>query len=241
MRNKAATIRKLRTMITRTRFLLLVPLFFLTPCREGMTAEWQQTSAKWENEIAAFEANDKTNPPPKGAVLFLGSSGIRLWRTLPDDFPKHQVINRGFGGSEILDSTYFSERIVFPYEPRMIVFRAGGNDLWNGKPTEQVFADYQDFVAGVHARLPETEIVWIAWNHTPSRWKQADKETELNRWVKEFAATSPRLKYVETYDFIMGPDGRPRPELFVEDELHFSTEGYKLLADRVRPVLPKVD
>jgi hypothetical protein len=95
--------------------------------RAALPADTQQSFAKWEQEIAVFEANDRTNPPPKGAVLFTGSSTIRLWKTLAQDFPEHRVINRGFGGSQIADATHFADHIIFPCEPRMIFLRAGGN------------------------------------------------------------------------------------------------------------------
>jgi len=194
---------------------------------------------QWETEIAGFEQHDRTNPPPAGGLLFIGSSTIRMWTTLAADFPDQPVINRGFGGSEIVDSTHFCPRIVFPYKPRMIFFRAGGNDLWNGKSPEQVFADYQDFVAAVHAKLPATKIVWIAWSPTPARWKQADNEKRLNRRVEQLSRNEPMLGYIEAYDMVLGPDGRPRPELFLADQLHLNAQGYRLLAERVRPYLPE--
>src|SRR3954447_19918357 len=91
---------------------------------------------KWEREISAYEKSDRTNPPPKHAIVFIGSSTIRRWTTLATDFPAQQVINRGFGGSAILDSTHFAERVIFPYEPRIVVLRAGGNDLWAGESVD---------------------------------------------------------------------------------------------------------
>src|SRR5438046_721802 len=112
--------------------------------------------AKWEPEIAAYEAADRANPPPKGAILFIGSSTIRLWTTLQQDFSRHKVINRGFGGSEIADSTHFADRIVFPYEPKQIFLRAGNNDIHNGRLPGEVAADFADFARTVHERLPRT-------------------------------------------------------------------------------------
>lgn len=191
---------------------------------------------RWEKFIAAYEETDRTSPPPKGGVLFLGSSTIRRWDTLAEDFPQYQVINRGFGGSHIVDSIHFAERIIFPYEPRMIVLRAGGCDLHSGKSPEQVFADYKAFVAKMRARLPEVTIVYIGTNPTIRWWSDWDKTKALNAQVEEYARTRPYLKYVEMSDLVLGPDGRPRPELFC-DELHFNAEGYELLADRVRPFL----
>ena len=198
-----------------------------------------QSFARWEKAIAEYEAKDRTRPPPKGGVLFIGSSTIRLWKTLEKDFPDHRVINRGFGGSQIADSTHFAERIIFPYEPRMIVLRAGGNDLHAGKSPEHVFADYRAFVDKVHSRLPNARIVYISTNPTPARWTERDATKTLNALIEQYTRQRPYLKYVETYDMALGSDGRPLPDLFVRDRLHFSPEGYRLLADRVRPFLAK--
>lgn len=205
--------------------------------RLELHAQQAHNFARWEKEISAFEAMDRTSPPPKGALLFVGSSTIRLWKTLAQDLPDQKVINRGFGGSEIVDSTHFADRLIFPHQPRLIFFRAGGNDLFAGKSPEQVFADFKEFVACVQAKLPNTEIVFISWNPTIARWQQAGKEKALNEMVKQFVGQNPRLKYLEAYDVSLGPDGKPRPELFMADKLHFNAEGYKLLAERVRSFL----
>jgi Lysophospholipase L1 and related esterases len=202
-------------------------------------AETNHNFAKWEREISAYEHADATNPPPKGAAVFIGSSTIRLWETLAQDFPGQPVVNRGFGGSEIVDSTHFAERVIFPYEPRQVFLRAGGNDLAAGKTPEQVFADFKEFAAKVHARLPAAQIIFISQSPSLARWKQHEQEKTLNALAADFVRTQPYLKYIETYDLVFGPNGLPRPELFVADRLHFNAEGYKLMANRVRPFLSK--
>jgi hypothetical protein len=222
-----------------TSLLLLAVSVFLLLSRPAQGTETNHNFAVWEKEIAAFEQSDLTNPPPKNGVEFIGSSMIRRWTTLAEDFPGQPVFNRGFGGSEIVDSTHFAPRVIFPYAPRMIVFRAGGNDLWAGKTPEQVFADFQEFTAAVHAKLPATEIVFLSWSPTPSRWKQHEQEKELNRLIENFVRPTPHLQYIETYDLPLGTDGLPRPDLFVADQLHFNAEGYKLLTERVRRLFSK--
>jgi lysophospholipase L1-like esterase len=207
--------------------------------RPAFGAEPAHNFGQWEKEIAAFEAGDRTNPPPTNAVLFIGSSTIRFWTTLVADFPGQPVINRGFGGSEIADSTHFADRIVFPYAPKAIFFRAGGNDIDAGESPEAVFADFKDFVGTVHAKLPDTDIYFISWSATITRWKNRDKEKILNDSVKQLAAQTPHLKYIETGDLVLGADGKPRPELFRADGIHLNAAGYKLLIERVRPYLPK--
>ena len=196
-----------------------------------------QGFARWEKEIAAYEAADRENPPAKGGSLFIGSSTIRLWKTLAQDFPRHKVINRGFGGSEIADSTHFADRIIFPYQPRQIFLRAGGNDIHAGKLPEHVAYDFTDFVNTVHTRLPKTEIVYIAVSPAPSRWGENDKYRALNKMIREQAIHMSFVTYIDSYDVSLTADGKPRPELFVDDLLHFNPDGYKLLTERVRPYL----
>jgi lysophospholipase L1-like esterase len=223
--------------MNRITLSLLILSLIAAPWHIATGAEPEHDFGKWEKEIAAFEQMDRAQPPPKGAILFVGSSTIRRWTTLARDFPGQRVINRGFGGSEIVDSTHFAERIIFPYEPRAIFFRAGGNDLWAGKSPEQVFADFQEFVARVRTKLPETDIVFISWSPTPARWKQADKEKKLNALVEQYTHQAPHLKYIDTWSMVLGSNGQPRADLFGPDKLHFNAEGYQLLASRVRHYL----
>ena len=193
--------------------------------------------SRWENEVAAMEAADRTNPPPKNATLFIGSSTIRLWKTLAQDFPGVPVINRGFGGTEIVDATHFAARLIFPHAPKTIFLRAGGNDLNAGKTPEQVFAEFKEFVAAIQAKLPETKIVFMSLSPSLARWSQAQREKKLNELVAAFVQGNPRLKYLESYDLPLSADGKPRAEVFVGDKLHFNAEGYKLLTERVRPLV----
>jgi len=225
--------------VKRNTLLVLIGVLLAASWRPCQGASAESDFAKWEKEIAAFERADAKTPPPQGAVLFIGSSTIRMWGTLAKDFPEHRVINRGFGGSQIVDSTHFAERIIFPYAPRMILLRAGGNDLWAGKSAEQVIADFKDFVTKVHGKLPDTEIVFISLSPTLARLRQAEKEKTLNTMIADYIQGKAHLRYVETYPMVLGPDGKPRADLLLADKLHFNAEGYKLLAEKVRPCLPK--
>ena len=197
----------------------------------------QAETGKWEKEIAAFEAMDRAHAPPTNAVLFVGSSSIRLWKTLAADFPEFPVINRGFGGSEMADSARFAGRIVLPYRPRQVVVYAGDNDLANGKPPEQVLADFKDLVAKVWERLPRARIAYIAIKPSPSRWKLAAKVRAANRLIEEFSKSDERLDFIDIFAPMLDGQGQPREELFLADRLHLNTAGYRLWTEKVRPYL----
>ncbi|MHB8524140.1 MAG: SGNH/GDSL hydrolase family protein [Limisphaerales bacterium] len=209
----------------------------LAICPDTLFAAETGAGSRWEPEIAAFEAADKTNPPPQHGILFVGSSSIRLWKTLAADFPDQEVINRGFGGSQIEDSTAFAERIVVPYHPRMIFLYAGDNDIAAGKSPETVLADYRAFVKKVETDLPGTRIGFIAIKPSLARWKLVDNIRQANALVKAFAATDRRQVFIDVFAPMLGPDGKPRRELFAPDGLHMNHRGYDLWVEQIRPWL----
>lgn len=195
--------------------------------------------AKWETAVAAFEAADAKSAPPKGAVLFVGSSTIVRWKTLAKDFAGTTVLNRGFGGNQIVDSTHYAERMIFPYQPRMIFLRAGGNDINSGKSAETVFQDYKNFVAKMRTKLPNIDIVYIGLSPTIKRWSQVAEGNKLNDLIAAHCKEQPNLQYIDCKTLTLDAEGNPRPELMDKDKLHFSPAGYRLLVEKVRPFMPK--
>jgi lysophospholipase L1-like esterase len=123
----------------------------------------------------------------------------------------------------------------------MIFIRAGGNDIHGGKSVEEVFQDYKDFVAKVRTKLPDVPIVYISQGAAPARPEERQQDQQLNQLIKDYSEKTPDLKYCETYDLTVDANGNPRKELYVADGLHFNAEGYKLLAERVRPFILRSD
>lgn len=192
---------------------------------------------RWEGEIRAFEASDLTNKPPENGILFIGSSSIRLWKDLASDFPDLPVINRGFGGSQIIDSVYFAGRIVFPYKPRMIIMYAGGNDIHSGKSPEEVYNDFKTFVEKVHSRMPSTLIGYISIAPNPARWKEIKEVRRANSMIKEFTLRDPRLFFIDTHSHMLDENGLPKPDIFVDDKLHMNRKGYEIWKNVIKPYL----
>ena len=219
-------------LYTAAATLVLLTLF----SRATQSAEPPKKENRWEKTIRQFEARDAKSPPVKGGILFIGSSSIRGWK-LDDYFDDFSVTNRGFGGSQIADSTHFAERIVFPYKPKTIVLYAGDNDVAAGKTPKQVAADYGAFVAKVRGSLPKAKIVFIAIKPSIKRWALVEKMREANRLIRTIAEKDKRQAFVDIDKPMIGADGRPRRELFLKDGLHLNANGYKLWAMLVRPEL----
>jgi len=193
--------------------------------------------ARWESAIKALEAADKTNPPPRNAIVFAGSSSILLWKTLAQDFPEYKIVNRGFGGSQISDSVAFAERIILPCRPRLVVLYAGHNDIAACKPPESSLGDLKAFVRKVHMALPKARIAFISIKPSPSRWHLVDKIKAANRMIEAYCRQDQRLIYIDVFQPMLGTDGQPRPELFVEDRLHMNAAGYALWTELIKPRL----
>ena len=215
------------------RFILLAALHAAEVPNDAVAKH----AARFEKEIAAFEEADKKSPPPQGAILFVGDSAVRMWKSLPEDFPEYQVINRGFGGSELADAVYFADRIVTPYHPRLIVLKAGGNDLSSGKSPEQIAADFRSFVQTVRAKLPNVRIACHSLNPNVARWRQKEIRLKANALMKAIVAEGPNLDFIEVWDQFLDAKGNPRADLFVTDGIHSNADGYKVLAEIVRPHL----
>jgi len=221
--------------------LLVAVPSLLSGCQTRPTPGPAPKVERWKKEIAAFEASDRTNPPPRGAILFTGSSTVRMWKTLAADFPGHRVVNRGFGGCRIEDVTHFADRIVFPLEPRLIVIRGGGNDIADGKSAERVAADFRAFVKTVRSRLPGTEIAFLSQNPTVARAQNEPVEREANARIRRHVRWHRGLHYIDIDRVSRGADGKPSDANLLPDHLHLNAEGYRLLAECVRPFLGPPD
>ncbi|MDK1021203.1 MAG: SGNH/GDSL hydrolase family protein [Candidatus Hydrogenedentes bacterium] len=191
---------------------------------------------RWEKAIQTFEQRDAENPPPKGEILFIGSSSIRMWKTA-EDFPEYTIINRGFGGSQTADSVEFAARIAIPYEPRLVVLYAGDNDIAAGKSPEQVAEDARAFFKTIHDALPKTRIAYIAIKPSILRWEMVEKMRAANALIRAHTETVPHLQFIDIDTPMLGGDGKPRASLFIQDGLHLSREGYDLWNAIIRPYL----
>ncbi len=199
----------------------------------------QVSSAAWENDMRAFAAADAAQPPPRHGILFVGSSSIRFWQSLSSDFPGKPVINRGFGGSQIRDSTWYADRIVVPYAPRLIVFYAGDNDLESGRSPVQVRDDFIAFVQRVRRDLPGTRIAYLSIKPSPARAHLLPQVVQANALIRTAAARLPRVDFIDVHAAMLDAAGQPRPELFGDDRLHMTPAGYALWRERVAPELER--
>ncbi len=197
----------------------------------------EKSPARWEKSIVEIEQRIASGKSTPGAVLFVGSSSIRLWK-LEDSFPDLVTANHGFGGSFLSDSVYFFDRIAVPVKPSIIVVYAGDNDIASGKTPETVYDDFQQFVAAVRGKLPECrQIVYIGIKPSVKRWALAEKIQQTNALIKADCDKDPLVEFVDVWGPMLTAEGTPNADLLVIDGLHMNDKGYKIWATAVKGVL----
>ena len=206
-------------------------------------AEPGKDAAPWEKEIAAYEESERESPPQAAGVVILGSSNIRMWTTLADDFPGMNVLNRGVSGCRLAELAAFAPRLVAAAKPRVIAISAGTNDIAAGATTEEIRGAFGTLVATLRSAAPEATIVFLAISPTVKRWDQLDRQVEANAAIRAFIEAEARdgdLVYLDTSAAFLGPDGKPAAECFLDDLQHPSTIGNARRAELMRPVLRRL-
>lgn len=189
-----------------------------------------EDSRVWEADIREFEVDAKINQPPPHAVLFLGSSSIRLWHSLAEDMHPIPVIQRGFGGARLNDLLYYTERLVNVPSPRAIVVFAGTNDITPSaaKAPQELLTSYQKFVAQVRSALPAVPIYYIAITPSPRRWQVWPIVQRANRLIQQYTGSDEFLHYIDTGPALLDSYGEPDEDHYVFDGLHLSDSGYNI-------------
>lgn len=183
---------------------------------------------QYEREIEIFEEQEAENPSPKGGIVFTGSSSIRMWKTLEEDMAPLPAINRGFGGSTLRQVNAYSERIIFPLEPSLIVLYCGENDIaMAGQTPEETHQDFLDLVELYRYRMPETPILFVSMKPSIARWKYWDQFEAGNKTMKAICDQEDYLTFIDVGPAMLGENGEPRPEIFIKDKLHMNALGYE--------------
>jgi hypothetical protein len=225
----------------RRRFLLASLLLALGGCCAAGPPSPPEIPAgedplRWSAEVEALAAQ---TPPVAQPVVCVGSSSIRLWRTMGEDLAPWPVMNCGFGGSGLFDAVYWADRAVTPFDPRLVVVFSGTNDLAGDAPRSAawVAARFDDLVARLRALGCEAPVVYLAISPTPARERHLDRVLEANRRIAERCAVDPDLHFVDTGSGLLDAEGRPDPKWFVADRLHLNADGYAHWTATLRPVL----
>lgn len=198
----------------------------------------QEKPAFWK-DIENFKTLNKENPPPKNAILFVGSSSFTMWKDVGDYFPDKTIINRGFGGSSLFDLNFYSDELLKPYQPKQIVIYCGENDFAGNEKLKprQVFNRYKHFYAEIRKYYPTIPVDYVSIKLSPSREHLWPKFVATNALIKKFMDKEPNAEYIDITKAMNDSSGKIRKDLFLEDMLHMKPEGYQLWKKEMEPYL----
>ena len=213
---------------------VLLFLFFIS---SALFAQ-NQKPAFW-NDIQAFKKKDSVSFPPKNAILFVGSSSFTRWTDAQQYFPSHPIINRGFGGSTLVDVIGFADDIIFPYQPKQIVIYCGENDIASSDTVTAkiAFNRFKNLFQLIRSKLPDVPILFVSFKPSPSRWHMRHRMTKANELIRNFLKKNKNTVFVNVWKHMLGSDKKPMQELFVDDNLHMTAKGYVIWQKLIGPHL----
>ena len=195
----------------------------------------------FENDIKAFKTKDSSAFPPKNAILFIGSSSFTYWTDVQQAFPGYTIVNRGFGGSTLPDVIRYTSDIIIPYHPKQVVIYCGDNDLAASDTItpETVAQRFRELFYLIRKDLPKAKISFVSIKPSPSREHLMSKARKANSLVQTFLKKQKNTSFIDVYHPMLATNQKPRPDIFVEDNLHMNKKGYQIWQKTIKPHLLK--
>ena len=230
------------------KYFLYILTCFLASCNANSKQDTNAvTNPPFWEDIQNFKKQDSINPPPKNAILFVGSSSFTKWQDVQDYFPGYTIVNRGFGGSTLPDLIRYANDIIFPYQPKQIIIYCGENDLASSDTvTATIVVDRFKKLYQMIREKTEAPVVYISMKPSPSRRHLFQKMREANQSIALFLGennipTNAAYKniYIDVHQKMLNKDGEPIPEIYLEDSLHMNAKGYAIWKKEIEPYLIK--
>ena len=223
------------------KYLLYIFTCFLLACNTNSEPDTKTAAAPpfWK-DIQNFKKQDSISFPPKNAILLIGSSSFTKWTDVQDYFPGYTIINRGFGGSALLDQIRYANDIIFPYEPKQIIIYCGENDLASSDTVTAVMVvdRFKQLFQMIRGKT-EASISYISMKPSPSRRHLFTKMREGNQLIKDFLATQKNTAFIDVHQKMLDSTGEPMPEIFLDDSLHMNAKGYAIWKKEMEPYMQK--
>jgi GDSL-like lipase/acylhydrolase family protein len=206
--------------------------FFLTLLFTFPQFIFAQNHLRFENEVNKFRNISSTYE-----VVFTGSSSIRMWTFIQKDFPEIDLMNTGFGGSQMSDLFYYADLLILNYKPSKIFIYEGDNDIYAGKSANDILDHAQQLVNKIRDQLPETRLYFISAKPSPARWYLKAEYLKYNLKLKKWCESNPDIFYIDVWFPMLDEKGVPASQLFTKDKLHMNKEGYQIWKEVIGPYL----
>lgn len=199
-------------------------------------ASQAQNPRRFAHEVDSIVAHNLT-VDRKDLIIFTGSSSVRMWSDLKASFPKHNVVNLGFGGSEMTDLLFYVDKIILQFKPKQVFIYEGDNDIGAGRPTESILAAADSILARIRDELPQAEVVFISPKPSVSRWHLKEKYEAFNKALENWTKSRKNVKFADVWTPMLKKDGKVREDIFLADKLHMNEKGYAIWKTKLKKYL----
>jgi lysophospholipase L1-like esterase len=210
-------------------YTVFLVLFFSSFC-----LSYAQDPKRFQEEIDTIDLKYSKIIKPDNLIVFTGSSSVRRWKNINDYFPSKNIINTGFGGSQMSDLLYYCDSLITKYKPVQVFIYEGDNDISAGKKPIEVLKDAEALISKITSIIPGIQIVIISVKPSVLRWKLKDEYISLNNSYKSLCMTHKNLKFVDVWSPLLNKDGNPKKEIFISDSLHINKIGYDIWAREIK-------
>lgn len=224
------------------KFTLFLALLILISCSPLKMYREDPEVIAWEPEIEKFEQLDIDKSYPPDAVLFAGSSSIRLWSTLGKDMMPYNVIQRGYGGAKLSDFAVYADRIIFPHKTSAIVLFIANDIAGNDKDKSpvEVAKLFRTTLYIIRRKFQNTPVFWIAVTPTGSRWHVWPEIKEANEMIRNVCQKHRNTYFIDTEKYFLTSSGLPNNDLFLDDRLHLNANGYMIWSGIIKNELNNI-
>ena len=178
----------------------------------------------------------------QGEVIFYGASNFRLWTQMENYLGGFKVQNHGFGGSTDKDLVRRAGKLLYPYNPWIVVLQTGSNDYVGlpGSDEEKVeacMAQKREMLAQFHERLPKTRFVIMSGLLLPGRRQYAELTQRINGELKHLCGEADYLYFADASALTFDGEAYAE-ELFLGDGIHLNHKGQlRWCEEYIRPIL----
>ena len=221
------------------RYLILILAALMIACSPVRKYRSLPEVKAWEKDIQEFAVRDKNEKYPDDAILFAGSSSIRLWTSIDKDMYPYHIIQRGYGGAKLSDFAVYADRIFDPHPCRAIVIFIA-NDITGtaqDKSPEEVATLFKSVLKTIRKAHPSTPVFWIEITPTASRWKVWPEIQKANSLIKNICSKHQHTYFIKTDYAFLNEKGLPKDEYFREDKLHLTEKGYAVWTEIIKKEL----
>jgi len=210
---------------------------------------YAQNLERFQNEVDAIEERyaqygkksghtyTNTTSSDQTLAVFTGSSSVRLWASLSEDFPELTILNTGFGGSTYAELFHYRHELIGQYTPDMVIIYEGDNDVTGSYTVDEIFDKAQELYSYLAQELPETKVFILAAKPSPLRWNLKPLYDALNTHFADFALGNDQFTYIDIWNPMLGENGKPLPSIFLPDSLHMNKAGYLIWKQTIAPFL----